>query len=108
MLKMKTNSSAAILGTITNYNTIDIVKITGMIVDATSSISIVALEAAIAQLPEAYRKIILLRYYGGHSCNQIAERFNMPLGTVTKTLSRAYAMLRKLLQQQEQADVYEV
>ena len=67
-----------------------------------------ALEAAIAQLPEAYRKIILLRYYGEHSCNQIAEQFNMPLGTVTKTLSRAYAMLRKLLQQQEQADVYEV
>ena len=67
-----------------------------------------ALEAAIARLPEAYRKIILLRYYGEHSCNQIAEQFNMPLGTVTKTLSRAYAMLRKLLQQQEQADVYEV
>jgi RNA polymerase sigma-70 factor (ECF subfamily) len=58
-----------------------------------------ALEAAIAELPEAYRKIILLRYYGANSCNQIAERLDMPLGTVTKTLSRAYAMLRKSLQQ---------
>ena len=62
-----------------------------------------ALEAAIAELPEAYRKIILLRYYGGHSCNQIAEQLDMPLGTVTKTLSRAYAMLRDALKQQEQA-----
>ncbi|HCO93484.1 MAG TPA: RNA polymerase subunit sigma, partial [Phycisphaerales bacterium] len=56
-----------------------------------------------AELPEAYRKIILLRYYGEHSCNQIAEQLDMPLGTVTKTLSRAYAMLRESLQQQKQA-----
>ena len=67
-----------------------------------------ALEAAIAELPEAYRKVILLRYYGEHSCSQIAERLDMPLGTVTKTLSRAYAMLRKSLQQQEQTESYEV
>ena len=67
-----------------------------------------ALEAAIAKLPESYRKIILLRYYGQHSCNTIAEQLDMPLGTVTKTLSRAYAMLRDSLQQQEQQEVYEV
>jgi RNA polymerase sigma-70 factor (ECF subfamily) len=59
-----------------------------------------ALEAAIAELPEAYRQVILLRYYGGHSCNQIADKLEMPLGTVTKTLSRAYFMLRQSLQQQ--------
>jgi RNA polymerase sigma-70 factor (ECF subfamily) len=67
-----------------------------------------ALETAIAELPEVYRKIILLRYYGQHSCNQIAEQLDMPLGTVTKTLSRAYAMLRESLQQQKQSEVYEV
>jgi RNA polymerase sigma-70 factor (ECF subfamily) len=67
-----------------------------------------ALEAAIAKLPESYRKIILLRYYGQHSCNTIAEQLDMPLGTVTKTLSRAYAMLRDSIQQQEQASSYEV
>jgi len=67
-----------------------------------------ALESAIAELPEAYRQVILLRYYGGHSCGQIAEQLDMPLGTVTKTLSRAYAMLRESLQQQKQAEVYEV
>ena len=67
-----------------------------------------ALEAAISELPDAYRNVILLRYYGEHSCSQIADRLDMPLGTVTKTLSRAYAMLRKSLQQQEHSEVYEV
>jgi RNA polymerase sigma-70 factor (ECF subfamily) len=59
-----------------------------------------ALEAAIAALPEAYQQVVLLRYYGDNSCRQIAEQLDMPLGTVTKTLSRAYAMLRDALQQQ--------
>jgi len=67
-----------------------------------------ALESAIADLPEAYRKVILLRYYGEHSCNQIAERLDMPVGTVTKTLSRAYAMLRNSLQKQRNNQIYEV
>ncbi len=67
-----------------------------------------ALESAIAELPEVFRKVILLRYYGGHSCNQIAEQLDKPLGTVTKMLSRAYAMLRESLQQQKQSEVYEV
>jgi len=67
-----------------------------------------ALESAIGDLPEAYRQVILLRYYGGHSCNQIAAKLDMPLGTVTKTLSRAYAMLRESLQQHERSEVYEV
>jgi len=66
-----------------------------------------ALEAAIAKLPQAYREVILLRYYGQHSCNKIAEQLDMPLGTVTKTLSRAYAMLRDSLQQQHN-NTYEV
>lgn len=61
-----------------------------------------ALEVAIAELPEAYREVVLLRYYGEHSCNQIAQRLNMPLGTVTKMLSRAYSMLRSSLQQHKE------
>jgi len=56
------------------------------------------LEAAVAALPEAYRTVILLRYYGGLSCAGIAAQLDMPLGTVTKTLSRAYALLRDSLQ----------
>ena len=67
-----------------------------------------ALEGAVAGLPDAYRKVILLRYYGRHSCTTIAEQLEMPIGTVTKTLSRAYAMLRETLKKQEEAEVNEV
>jgi RNA polymerase sigma-70 factor (ECF subfamily) len=66
-----------------------------------------ALEAAITALPEAYRTVILLRYYGGLLCNGIAEQLDMPLGTVTKTLSRAYALLRDSLQRQTASEVQE-
>jgi RNA polymerase sigma-70 factor (ECF subfamily) len=60
-----------------------------------------ALEAAVAGLPEAYRQVILLRYYGELPCKRIAEQLDMPLGTVTKMLSRAYALLRGTLQQRQ-------
>ena len=63
-----------------------------------------ALEAAIVALPEAYREVILLRYYGGLSCSGIAEQLDTPLGTVTKTLSRAYALLRQELKARESAE----
>lgn len=66
------------------------------------------LEAAIAELPESYRRIVLLRYYGGRSCSEVAEQLDLPLGTVTKTLSRAYAMLRKSLQQPSETENCEV
>jgi RNA polymerase sigma-70 factor (ECF subfamily) len=59
------------------------------------------LQRAFAQLPEAYREIILLRFYANQSCQQIARNLNMPLGSVTKTLSRAYAQLRQLLEKQK-------
>ena len=60
------------------------------------------LEAAVAGLPEPYRQVVLLRYYGGVSCVQIADQLDMPLGTVTKTLSRAYALLRDAMQQRQE------
>ena len=55
------------------------------------------LEEAMAVLPENHRQVILLRYYEGLSCQEVATRLDMPLGTVTKTLSRAYALLRQEL-----------
>lgn len=55
------------------------------------------LEQAIASLPENYRQAILLRYYQGLSCQEVALRLCAPLGTVTKTLSRAYVLLRQEL-----------
>ena len=62
------------------------------------------LEEAIAALPGTYRQVILLRYYEGLSCQEIATRLALPLGTVTKTLSRAYALLRQELAARESAE----
>lgn len=59
------------------------------------------LQRAFAQLSDRCREIVLLRFYASQSCQQIAENLNMPLGSVTKTLSRAYSHLRQLLEKQE-------
>ena len=55
------------------------------------------LEEALTKLPESYRRVLLLRYYEGLSFQEVATRLGLPLGTVTKTLSRAYALLREQL-----------
>ena len=57
-----------------------------------------SLDEAIATLPENYRRLVLMRYYEGLSCHEIGLKLELPLGTVTKMLSRAYAMLREELQ----------
>ncbi len=62
---------------------------------------------AVAELPDLYREMVLLRYYGGLSCAEISSELGVPLGTVTKRLSRAYALLRKSLRTRQQKD-YEV
>lgn len=56
-----------------------------------------ALEAAVVALPEPYREVILLRFYAGLSCSVIADQLSLPIGTVTKRLSRAYDLLRDSL-----------
>jgi RNA polymerase sigma-70 factor (ECF subfamily) len=61
------------------------------------------LEEALAVLPENYRQVILLRYYEGLSCQEVATRLDAPLGSVTKTLSRAYTLLRQELEARESA-----
>ena len=52
---------------------------------------------AVGRLPEVYRETVLLRYYERLSCAQIGERLDVPIGTVTKRLSRAYSLLRGYL-----------
>lgn len=64
------------------------------------------LERAVAALPPPCRDLVLLRYYGGRSCSQIAQQLDMPLGTVTKNLSRAYALLRDSLPRQNESEVH--
>ena len=75
-----------------------------MMTDATDSGEAYPLEEAIAALPESHRQMILLRYYERLSCQEVATRLGLPLGTVTKTLSRAYALLRQELAAREGAE----
>jgi len=51
----------------------------------------------VARLPELYREVILLRFYKGYTCAEISRDLGVPLGTVTKRLSRAYELLREHL-----------
>jgi RNA polymerase sigma-70 factor, ECF subfamily len=75
-----------------------------MMADVTDHLEDYPLEEAIAVLPESYRQVILLRYYEGLSCQEVATRLEMPLGTVTKTLSRAYVLLRQELKARANAE----
>lgn len=59
------------------------------------------LEEIIACLPQTQRKIILLRYYENLSCKEIAEVLNLPIGTVTKYLCRAYQQIKTRLEQNQ-------
>lgn len=55
------------------------------------------LAQAVAALPDAYRDVTVLRYFGGLSCAEVSGRLGVPIGTVTKRLSRAYQLLREKL-----------
>jgi len=56
------------------------------------------LAKTIAKLDDFSKQLILLRYYGGHSCKDVAAILNIPIGTVTKSLSRAFIKLREMLE----------
>jgi RNA polymerase sigma-70 factor (ECF subfamily) len=56
-----------------------------------------ALTQAVSRLPAPYREVIVLRFFGGQSCPEISRDLGVPVGTVTKRLSRAYALLREQL-----------
>ena len=60
------------------------------------------LAEAVAGLPDIYREVTVLRYFGGLSCAEVSKRLGVPLGTVTKRLSRAYVLLRETLSRPEQ------
>ncbi len=59
----------------------------------------VPLREAVAKLPGGYKRVILMRYYGGLSCKEMSNELGLPIGTITKRLSRAYTILRKSLNQ---------
>ncbi len=53
-----------------------------------------ALRLCVEELQENARQIIRLRYEGGLSVQNLAERFNRTIGGLTKTLSRLRASLK--------------
>jgi len=57
--------------------------------------------AAVVKLPESEKQVVLLRYFGDNSVNDVAEVLGRSVGTVTKQLSRARGRLRKILERSE-------
>lgn len=51
----------------------------------------------IERLPAHERLVITMHYFDGHSSREVADATGVPLGTVTKRLSRAYERLRQWL-----------
>lgn len=58
-------------------------------------------EAALAVLPVVYREVLLLCEMDEMSYREIAEVLGVPIGTVMSRLSRARAMMRKTLREEE-------
>lgn len=56
-----------------------------------------ALHAALNQLPDEFRVVLLMFYFEVLSYQQIAEQLELPIGTVMSRLSRAKTHLRKKL-----------
>ena len=55
------------------------------------------LAEAVGELAPELQQLLALRHDAGMSCEEIARELGRPLGTVTKTLSRAYEQLRTRL-----------
>jgi RNA polymerase sigma-70 factor, ECF subfamily len=53
---------------------------------------------AVTALPEPYREVVALRFFGGASLDEIATQTGRPLGTVKTHLHRGLARLRKDLE----------
>lgn len=49
------------------------------------------------QLPDTYRPLVILRYFEERSIEEIAQELNLPLGTVKGHLSRAKALLFRII-----------
>ncbi len=57
--------------------------------------------AAVVKLPGAEKQVVMLRYFGENSVNDVANLLGRSVGTVTKQLSRARIRLRKILERSE-------
>jgi len=57
--------------------------------------------AAVVKLPGSEKQVVMLRYFGDNSVNDVAKILSRSVGTVTKQLSRARIRLRKILERSE-------
>jgi len=57
--------------------------------------------AAVVKLPGSEKQVVMLRYFGDNSVNDVAEIVGRGVGTVTKQLSRARIRLRNILERSE-------
>ncbi len=57
--------------------------------------------AAVVKLPGSEKQVVMLRYFGDNSVNDVANLLGRSVGTVTKQLSRAHRHLRKILERSE-------
>jgi RNA polymerase sigma-70 factor (ECF subfamily) len=60
-----------------------------------------ALQKALAQLPEVDREIILLRHYGQWTFKEIAEHYEMPVGTALAKVHRGLKRLQRIMTKDE-------
>lgn len=61
------------------------------------------MKAALLQVPEEQRQVILLGYFGGLSASEMAEQLQVPLGTIKSRVRMALQRLKDLLQESESA-----
>jgi RNA polymerase sigma-70 factor, ECF subfamily len=59
------------------------------------------MNSALANLPEAQRKVLVLAYFDGLSQSEIADRLKEPLGTVKTRMRSGIQCLRDLLETKE-------
>lgn len=62
--------------------------------------------AALGQLGQIHREVLVLRYYQELKLEEIAAVLQIPLGTVKSRLSTALHQLKKILVEEEVADVH--
>lgn len=56
-----------------------------------------SVQAAIAQLPEIYRTVLILKHYEKLKVREVADALEIPLGTVASRLAKAMDQLKSLL-----------
>ncbi len=61
------------------------------------------LQHALNRLPEMFRLVVVMAYFEGCSYREIADRLEIPIGTVMSRLARARGHLRSLLFEPERA-----